>query len=195
MKLTLTREEMLERCRLAGGLEPLRTDCTIEYTEGISPDSILEQRLRSRYLQLLDAGTREMVAADNIAATVSTAQGALPAAGVVLTMPAMCRRVFDVQLRGWSHPVAVRPYEALAEVMNLQQNPYTRATATSPVAVFASGALAGASPAVLAWPAGASADASPQVAVATAVIDPGPDYFTLDEAAIDSLINDSIYEH
>lgn len=180
---------MLERCRLAGGLEPLRSDCTIEFTEGIAPDSIIDMRMRARYLQLLDSGSRDLVAADNIAATIQPAQGMLPAAGVVLTMPAMCRRVFDVQMRGWSHAVAVLPSDRLAEVMNMQYNPFTRATATSPVAVFADGALSGASPCVLAWPPGADASATPQVTVATAVIDPGPDYYTLDEAAVDALIN------
>ena len=62
MKLTLTRSEMLERRRLAGGFEPLRTDCTVEDTAGTDVDALLESQLRQRYLELLDHGDISLLA-------------------------------------------------------------------------------------------------------------------------------------
>ena len=53
---------MLERRRISGGLEPLRSDCSIEYTDGIDIDRLLEQQLRARYVWMLDHADPSMLA-------------------------------------------------------------------------------------------------------------------------------------
>ena len=45
MKITLSKAEMLKRRRIAGGLEPLRADCTVERTDGIDIDTVLETEI------------------------------------------------------------------------------------------------------------------------------------------------------
>ena len=71
MKLVLTKEEMLKRRRIAGGFEPLRTDCTVEDTAGVDINAVLESELRAKYLHLLDHGPVEMLAADEVAASTA----------------------------------------------------------------------------------------------------------------------------
>ena len=186
MKITLTKTEMLKRRRIAGGLEPLLADCTIERTDGIDVDAILADELRKRYLDLLDRGDRSLVAADNIAATAScVSDGDELAGGARVSLPTLCRRVFELQLHGWSRAVEVRPADEAEAIISRQQNPYTAASAAHPVAVFAGGAVAGSVPDILAWPAGGP---HPQAVAVTAAIDPGEDYYTMDEAALALLL-------
>lgn len=180
MKVTLSKEEMLRRRRLLGGLEPLRHDCTIEQSDGIDVDALLEAQLRAWYLNLLDTAPAELLAPDNISATVTAV--AADGGGVKLTMPAMCRRVFDVQLKGWQRAVKVLPASECERVAALQQNPYTAATAMRPVAVLMPGATGGKAAAVLAFPT--PGGASPQVALATAVLDQGESIYSFDESAL-----------
>ncbi len=185
MKITLSKEKMLERCRKAGGLEPLRTDCTIELTDGIDLDAYLEPRLRKWYLDLLDTGPRELVAADNISATVSVSTNEYgDTGGAVLTMPALCRRVFDVKMRGWAAAAEVLPPSEYARVASLQLNPFTAATAAFPVAVSLPGSVAGKAADIAVWPCGSPARAESVIAA----LDPGGDYYTMDERALDDLI-------
>ncbi len=189
MKITLSKAEMLKRRRIAGGLEPLRADCTVERTDGIDIDTVLETELRRRYLDLLDHGDRSLVAADNIAATVSCVRNEDPGTGGAhIAAPAMCRRIFDVRLSGWLRAVEVRPPDEADTIISRQQNPYTAATAAHPVAVFTRGAVAGSAPDILAWPA---VGIHPQALTVTAAIDPGEDYYTIDEAALAILLDPS----
>ena len=50
MKVILSKAEMLEYCRTAGGLGHYRTDCSIERTDGIDADAMLGGYIRSRYI-------------------------------------------------------------------------------------------------------------------------------------------------
>lgn len=184
MKVTLSKAQMLERCRLVGGLEPLRSDASVEYTDGIDIDAILESHLRSRYLEMLDSGRAESVAADDISATVRVSETEVSGGGVMLTFPSMCRRVLSVSLRGWERHAAVLPETSCGEVMQRQLNRFTRATARHPVAVRAGNSTGGSAGGVLCWP---SPGGRVSVSGAIAVTDPGPDYYTLDEVAVDEL--------
>ena len=174
---------MLEHCRKAGGLEPLRTDCSVEVSAGIDLNGHLELMLRKWYLDLLDTGDRELVAADNIAASVTAALNEGDTGGAVLTMPALCRRVFDVKMRGWATGTTVLPASEYGRVASLQLNPFTAATAAFPVAVSLPGATAGRAADVAVWPA----TASPRAEAVVAALDPGADYYTLDERALGEL--------
>lgn len=186
MKITLTKEQMLKRLRSVGGLEPLRTDCTVDVTEGVDVNAAIEPVLRARYLTLLDSGDRSAVAPDNISAmtTARSMADSVIGAYVVVTMPAVCRRVFDLKLRNWLVPVTVRPASEFDKVMALQKNPFTAASPSQPCAVALPGALAGTAPQIMAWPGAAA----PQVEIAVAALDPGEDYYTLDEAALGNFL-------
>lgn len=170
MKLTLTRSEMLERRRLAGGFEPLRTDCTVEDTAGTDVDALLESQLRQRYLELLDHGDISLLAP--VEAVSDTAVEAYADGGSVLTPPASCRRVLSVRLDGWAVDAAVLPESEFVRVAELQRNPYTASTAGTPVAVALGGGR------VAAWPGSATA-----LSVRTAD-DAGPHIYNIDERAI-----------
>ena len=175
---------MLKYRRLSGGLEHLRSDCNIEQSDGISVDNLLEQQVRAWYLNLLDTAPRHLLAPDNISTTVTASlisEG--DAGGARITLPAMCRRVFDIQLKGWHRPVEVLPESEVSHVISRQLNQYTAATDSNPIAVFIPGEIRGISPQVIAWPT----TATPQVLVLTAVLDQGKDSYSFDEAALATL--------
>lgn len=185
MKLTLSRQEMLKRRRLAAGLEPLRTDCTVELTEGLDVDRMLLDGLRKWYLTLLDTAPREMLAPDHIRSNMLyPVEG--KAGGVRIMLPAACRRVFDLKLQHWSRPAPVLPRTELDTVVSRQLNPYTAATCDRPVAVYVPGAEG--ADAVYAWPAGAGA----KVETLCGVLDPGEEAYVLDESALALMPTDSI---
>lgn len=169
MKISLTKAQILERCRIDGGLEPLRSDCTIEYTDGIDVDTLLLHRLRSRYLEMLDTAPLRHLAPEEV--TPVSASGV----GVRMSLPQKCRRVVDVALTGWTRAVEVLPPSMLTAVLSWQENPYRAATTDFPIAV------ADASGDILAWPAG-------EVAVIHAVCDPGESVYVLDETGLEWLI-------
>lgn len=180
MIVTLTREEMLRRRRIAAGLEPFRTDCTVERTDGIDIDAILAQDMRQAYLRLLDTAPAHLVAVNAVAATTES----LPSTGkgTLIKLPQTCRRVFTVRLSGWEVAAHVAPASEALRIIAQQLNPYTRATAAAPVACLAPGCEAGTENAVLAWPAGTRAQIS-------AAVDPGEDLYTLDESALPTLLS------
>lgn len=180
MKITLTKDEMLQRLRVLAGLDSLRADCTIEYTDGIDVDAMLEIKLRAWYLGLLDSAPASLLAPADIT-SVAAVEDDAPAEGCRVTVPGMCRRAFDIRLGGWLRAVPVLPAANADQVLRRQLNPYTRATAASPVAVAAPGGADGAMGGILAWPAAAD------VCLLTAVVDPGPDKYVMDEAAMGAL--------
>lgn len=170
MKLSLTREEMLVRRRLAGGFEPLRVDCTVEDTAGVDIDALLEQELRSRYLTLLDTASEEYLAPADVAGETGVAEYA--DGGSLLTPPAGCRRVLRVRMAGWEREAEVAAAEERSRVEARQRNPYTAATASQPAA------LARADGRVAVWPASVS------VETVWAACDEGPEVYNIDERAL-----------
>ena len=170
MKLTLTRSEMLARRRLAGGFEPLRTDCTVGETAGTDIDALLSQQIRSRYLELLDTADPALLAPEDVAA--DTALTPFGPDGVLLSLPSVCRRVLSVRLAGWSGIAPVLPESALTRVRAMLLNPFTAPGACTPVAVALSGGR------VAAWPGGSAA------LEVIAVCDHGPDIYKIDERAL-----------
>lgn len=187
MRVSLTKAEMLERRRMASGLEPLRDDCTVELTAGIDLDGVLEAQLRRRYLDLLDNGERRKISAEDVSdmtALSSVTDSSI--GGVLVTPPDNCRRVLDVQLEGWSRAVEVLPASEAAHVTSLQLNPYTAATSEHPVAVAVAGSTGGRTPEIMAWPA------SLKVSLLTATVDYGPERYVLDECGIEDLFSDNI---
>lgn len=171
MKVTYTKAEMLRLRRRIAGFEPLRTDCSVTVTDGIDVDTLLLHGLRLWYLDLLDHGPREWIAADDVAAE---SPAVLADGCTVISPPARCRRILEVRLAGWRRAVVPLPQAEADRVMNLQLNPFTAATAACPVAAVCPGGE------IMAWPAG-------EVEVLTAASDTGEDAYTFDDAALASL--------
>ena len=175
MKVTLTREEMLRRRRTAAGLDTLRSDCSIEQTDGLTVDEILEPELRRRYLRFLDTAPVELLAPDDLCDDAVCYPSA--AGGAAIRVPLKCRRVLEVRLNGWERSCRVQPPDKAASVMALQLNPYTAATGANPAAVLDPSRTT-----VLVWPA--TTGLIPTVSLFTAITDPGEDFYVLDEAGI-----------
>lgn len=173
MKVSLTREEMLERRRFVGGFEPLRSDCTVEDTAGTDIDALLEAQLRGRYLELLDTADVALLAPADIAADTTVDAGADGCS--LLWLPARCRRVLSVRLDGWECCAEVLPQTEEGGVRALQLNPFTASTVSTPKAVWLSEGR------IAAWPRGSVAES------VVAICDPGPDVYTLDERALSVL--------
>lgn len=179
MKITLLKEEMRRRLRLLAGLEPVRADCTIEYTDGLDIDGLLDCKLRAWYLDLLDNGDMSLLAPTDIAATSRSTDGPYEASAI--SLPAMCRRVDAIRLEGWSRSVKILGKDMVAATVRRQSNPFLAATPDSPIAVENPGGTGGSPGDILAWPKGKS------VSLLTAVLDAGPDSYTLDETALGQL--------
>lgn len=173
MKLSLTKAQMLERRRLSGGLEPLRTDCTIEYTDGIDIDRLLEQELRARYVLMLDHADPSMLAVE---AVNGIKESSAPAGGSKLRLPASCRRAIDVELEGWGRAATVMPGDSFDRILSWQDNDFRAATALHPVAV------AGPDGDIYAWPAG-------QLKRLRGISDPGDEHYILDESGLSYLLD------
>ncbi|MDE6277240.1 MAG: hypothetical protein K2M06_03945 [Muribaculaceae bacterium] len=174
MKITLSKNEMLGRFRLAGGFEHLRSDCTIEATAGVALDALLAEQLRRRYTELLSEGPRELLVVEDMSATAGEASYHSGGTGVV-RLPADCARLFEISLEGWERPAAVAPAEALEALLMRGDNAYTAPTAERPSAAMGADGRT-----VYVHPASGSR----KITLARGVRDPGPDKYTLEEAGL-----------
>lgn len=184
MKKTMTQSELIGLVRLMSGLDGTRSDVAIETTDGLDVDAMIGHRLRQWYLELLDTAPVEMLAPENMAS--SAMLSTVEVSGIKATraiMPGNCRRVLEVRLRDWLRSVPVLPYENLAAVINRQQNPFTAATASHPIAVYGASAIGGVAAPVMMFPA----MATPQLSYLLGVSDPGENIYTFDERALDIL--------
>lgn len=170
---------MLKLWRSAAGLEPLRSDCSVERIEGIDADAIIGPRMRAWYLRLLDTAPAALLPVADVAGElVLTPDRAGGSATAV--MPQRVRRLLDVRLTGWLNAALPRDAAAAARRCRMGLNPYLRPGLTHPMCLtdghtmrvepFEDGDI---------------------VAAARAVCDPGPERYTLDESLLATIpIND-----
>ncbi len=184
MKLQLTKAQMLKRRRLAAGLEPVRTDCTIERTDGLDVDALLLDGLRKWYVDLLANGPRHLLAEENIAEGIMLRGSASGAS--MLVLPSVCVRVFEVKLEGWARTAEVLPADMADTIHRRQRNPYTAATADHPVAL--AGVADTGEPCILAWPPAG------RPLLVSAVTDEGENIYKLDEASLATMPTDAVPE-
>ena len=185
MKVSYSREKMLEFCRQHGGLESLSVSCSVEQTDGISFDALLEADMRHRYLDLLDNGPENLLYPKEIGpvAHFDPRPDNLPQGWGLVEPPNGCRRILSIRLDGWSAPALPLPATELPAVLARQANPYTVATAEMPVAVL----LPAGSVAVT--PLSIEAMINPRVSSMTAAYDEGPQTYSFDEAALGRIID------
>lgn len=175
MKVILSKAEMLEYCRTAGGLGHYRTDCSIERTDGIDADAMLGGYIRSRYIELLDTADVGMLYPEDIRDEV--VRTSTPGMDCALLRPVVdCRRHLSVRLDGWERSTAILPVSEYEHAEALSRNPYTAPGASTPLAVLTPEGD------VAAWPA------SGAVLSYFAVTDRGEDTYRLDERAFGELI-------
>lgn len=178
MKIILSKDEMLERFRLAGGLEHLRSDCTVEITDGVDLDGMLAEQLRRRYAELLAEGPPELLVTEEAGGALTDVRPLREGLGDVV-LPDGCVRVLEIRMEGWARPAAVEPAEALGALMMSLDNVYTRCAPEYPRAVLG--------------PDGRHVYVHPmtgrKVLSARGVLDPGPERFVVQEAALSRLFD------
>ena len=166
---TLSQSEMLALWRRNLGLEPRRTDCSITAYEGIDIDDIILRQMRRWYLNLLDTLDPHLIPTADVAAraAISPRQGG----GCEVKPPVGVRRPLTVKLRGWQfHAPVLR--NVSPERLGSFRSPFLKPGPRTPLAVLSPDGT------ILAFPAG---DVIEEL---RAVIDPGPDTYTLDESLL-----------
>lgn len=125
---TLSLQEILARWKLLHGWEPLSPAAVIATPQ---LDALLELEIESWYTSLLAELPPEQLPVEEFAETsiLSGAQHGY----LTLDVPRMCLRPVSVKLAQWSAPAAVVPQSP--ELTIRQHNPFTAATADSPVAM------------------------------------------------------------
>lgn len=172
--LTLSKTEMLSIWRREHGFEPLRTDCTVEATDGIDIDAWLEPKMRRWYLRLLDTAPVHLLPVRELSRSVTLSSTSAPLA--VVTPPEGVRRVISVRLQGWQRPVQPVAEGEAAAALARTASPYGRPGPCEPLAVVRPDGTLLVGPVDI-----------PVIDSFRAVVDPGPETYTLDESLIDGL--------
>lgn len=174
MIVTLSSQQMLQTWRDCAGLEPLSADCSIERFDGIDINSRLTRLMRQWYLALLDAAVPEFVGPPvDATALVSIAPPDDRSTAVVTCDPSV-RRLVSIRLSGWQCEAAVCPCDCDPVLL---ANRFARPGVCSPCAWCLPSSSVRVSPAV----------ADSRIVAASAVIDPGPDVYRLDERALSTI--------
>lgn len=168
MKKSLTKDEMLELWRNLRMAEPLRLDCAVERTDGTDLSAAIEAEMRAWYLELLSRGEQALIVPVNVA---STALVSTSAAGLTLiNASASSRRILEVKFSGWDAPLA--PTGTIESLRLAAANPYCRRPMVA--------ALGGDRAAVV--------GAEGTLESLMVALDPGPDSYIFDDAALKEII-------
>lgn len=174
---------MLKLWRNAAGLEPLRVDCTVERVDGIAIDAVIEPRMRAWYLHLLDTAPPAMLPVSDVAQAIRLEPAGASGAATA-QLPGQVRRLLELRLGSWrSHAVPCIPQEQPRR-HRLALNPYSAPGAAHPLCT-----LSGRCIRVMPFSAGDEA------VYATAVTDPGPETYTLDESLLSTIPTEIYDEH
>ncbi len=125
---TLSLQELLARWKLLHGWEPLSPVAALA-TPNL--DSLLELEIGCWYSSLLATMPPHQLPLEEFAAKAVLTRS--PAGSISLTVPPQCLRPVSVRLTRWSAPAEVVPQSP--ELTLRQHNPFTAATAASPVAM------------------------------------------------------------
>ncbi len=167
MKKTLTGDEMLDLWRNFHMAEPLRLDCVVERIDGPDLTAYLRSEMRAWYLNLLDRGDLRHVCPTDVASTALVSGADLK----TIEVSPSARRVLSVEFDEWGAPVAINASEA--EVRAAAANPFCRrplVAAIGPNRVLVAGARG-------------------SLKAVSALLDPGPDSYILDDSALSLISN------
>jgi hypothetical protein len=175
MKIEFSEAQLLERRRTLAGLEPLRTDCTIECVDGIDVDTLLKQQLRQWYLDLLDKGDLRQLALQDVASQLTLL--CRSDGGADITLPETCRRLIAIRMGTWLHEAEVVKAADAKRRLAMVGNSYCRPGVNTPLAVDFGGGR------ITVYPA----EPGMNIVTATAAVDAGPGKYIFDESALASL--------
>lgn len=173
MKIELTKNEMLALWKRRHFLEPLRTDCIVERSDGVDLDEIAAEEMRLWYLGCLAEAPPSLLAPEDIALTAKARRS--QQGTVLITLPETVVRVVAVKLGGWEREARIigsgTPEERRCG------NPFARGGVASPLAVVRPGNI-------LELYSPDSSQALPVVDILTVITDPGPETYVMDERLI-----------
>lgn len=170
---TYTQAAMLALWRRSLGLDELRNDCTVEVFEGRDVAAALLPMMRRWYLDLLDSAPAGRVPVQTVTPAV---QPVANSRAVRVTLPAAVRRVIHVRADTWSVAVAPLAASMAAGALARVSSPYAGPTVRRPLAVDRGDGT------IDLYPGAGVASAA-----LAAVIDPGDDIYTLDEALLGTI--------
>lgn len=130
--ISLSAGQLIARRKLAGFFEPLHSDAEITCDDGIDLDTLIRQQTDAWYSRMLLTAPLEILPLTDIASQLTMSRTA-DGAGLV-SLPPGTVRVAEVTMEGWLRPAAVITDPASAEAL-AQINPFSRGTASHPVAV------------------------------------------------------------
>lgn len=180
--MKLTDQQMLAMWREAKGLEPMRSDCSIETFDGYDITSAMMVEMRQWYLQLLDTAELRYLELSDITDSLKLK----PVANGVwqFSIPTDTRRIITLQINGCKHltPVQSRA-ESLREI-ELNRNRYSRSTAENPLAVITGR--------IVTLYCATDDGQAPEIIGSQAVVDPGDEWYVMNESAL-TLLPTSAY--
>lgn len=176
MIISLSSSQMLQAWRKAAGLEPSIDSCSIEAFDGIDVNDRISTLMRQWYLALLDTADPALIPppADAAGALSLHYQGGGRA---IITPDQSVRRLLSVKLSEWSRPADIVDGSSIALAIAMLDNPFSAAGPASPIAWRDSSGRIFAAPAT----------GSSSIVSSSAVIDPGPDSYILDERALETI--------
>jgi hypothetical protein len=183
--MKLTDAQMLALWRRAQNLEPERSDCSIEVFEGYDITSALNTAMRQWYLNLLDTAPLQYLQTTDISTQINLKQ---IATGVwQCSLNANVRRLISLQIEGCTHTTTIINHDNAQREIALNTNRYSRRGTANPAAVQQGKTIT--------LYCKTSDGAAPAIAGATAIVDPGDEWYVFDESAL-SLIPkaENLYE-
>lgn len=170
---TYSSAEMLAIWRTRLGLQTSRTDASVVIFEGIDTDAHISRRMRLWYLDLLRTADPSLLPTADVArqATLS----AFSPATRLISLPDGALRPLLVKMQGWISPVVPLAGEPAARAIARLASPYAQPCTEAPLAACITATL-------LVGPV-----ETPVIESLTAVVDPGPDRYVLDESLLNTI--------
>ena len=176
--MRLTHDSMMSHWRSARGLDPERSDSSVEVFEGAGVTGRLATEMRQWYLHLLDTAPLRYLVLTDIASRLQLCSEGGPF--WKYTLPREPRRVTELTLKGPGRPVTVTD-GADGTWAGIPGNPYVRGNSLGPRAYRSGDTLTIVS------------DIQPVPLSVMAVLDSGDEEYVFDESAL-SLIPGRISE-
>lgn len=179
MKVRLTRSQMLAQWKQRNYLEPLRSDCQVERSDGIDLDSYCEWEMRRWYLHLLATADLRYLSPTDL--TLTTTVKRLDGNRGSITLPAGTVRPVRVRLSGWQRDATIVT-DRDSRIARRQFNPFACGGVEEPVALWSGdGHLE-----IFSLP---TTTGSPLPEAVTAIVDHGAEIYEFDEQAWELLEN------
>ncbi len=173
MKVRLTRAEMLAQWKRRMYLEPLRSDCLVERSDGIDLDSYCEWEMRNWYLNLL--ATADMRYLSPVDLTLTSTVKRMDGNRGSITLPAGTVRPVRVRLSGWQRDATIVT-DVSSMAARRQFNPFSCGGVEEPVALWLGDGR-------LELFSLAASGGTPLPEAVTAIVDHGSEVYEFDELA------------